>query len=54
MFFDPDLDSSPNGYVAGSRCTVLAFFLILLQYNVSEALYGNDGDNGPCSQLFAQ
>jgi hypothetical protein len=27
-------------YVAGFLCTVLAFFLVLLQYSVSESLYG--------------
>jgi hypothetical protein len=27
-------------YVAGVLCTVFAFFLVLLQYSVSESLYG--------------
>ena len=27
-------------YVAGALCTVFAFFLVLLQYTVSESLYG--------------
>ncbi len=29
-----------NWYVAASLCTVLAFVLLIVQYNVSEALYG--------------
>ena len=36
-------------YVAGILCTVFAFCLVLLQYGVSEALYGIDGTNGPFS-----
>lgn len=27
-------------YIAAALCTMLAFFLVLLQYSVSEALYG--------------
>jgi hypothetical protein len=27
-------------YIAGAQCTIFAFFLVLLQYSVSEALYG--------------
>ncbi|HLZ42439.1 MAG TPA: hypothetical protein VKQ11_15835 [Candidatus Sulfotelmatobacter sp.] len=27
-------------YIAGALCTVFAFFLVLLQYGVSEALFG--------------
>ena len=27
-------------YIAGALCTVFAFFLVLLQYSVSESLYG--------------
>jgi hypothetical protein len=38
-------------YVAGALCTVFAFFLVLLQYTVSESLYGIDGDNGPYSDV---
>ena len=38
-------------YVAGLICTVFAFVLILLQYGVSEALYGIDGDDGPYSAV---
>ena len=34
-------------YVAGILCTASAFCLVLLQYGVSEALYGIDGTNGP-------
>ena len=37
-------------YVATVLCTVFAFLLVLLQYGVSEALYGIDGDNGPYSE----
>jgi len=36
-------------YVAGFLCTAFAFCLVLLQYGVSEALYGVDGTNGPYS-----
>ena len=36
-------------YLAGALCTLFAFCLILLQYGVSEALYGIDGTNGPYS-----
>lgn len=38
-------------YVASVLGTVLAFFLVLLQYSVSEALYGIDGEGGPYSSL---
>lgn len=36
-------------YVAVPFCVVFALVLVLLQYAVSEALYGIDGDNGPFS-----
>jgi hypothetical protein len=36
-------------YLAGALCTAFAFCLVLLQYGVSEALYGIDGTNGPYS-----
>jgi hypothetical protein len=36
-------------YVASALCTAFAFSLVLLQYGVSEALYGIDGTNGPYS-----
>jgi hypothetical protein len=36
-------------YLAGILCTGFAFCLVLLQYGVSEALYGVDGTNGPYS-----
>ena len=36
-------------WVAGAICTIFAFGLVLLQYSVSEALYGIDGDDGPFS-----
>jgi hypothetical protein len=36
-------------YLAVPLCTVFALVLVLLQYGVSEALYGVDGDNGPFS-----
>jgi hypothetical protein len=39
-------------YVATLLCTALAFFLVLLQYGVSEALFGIDGEGGPYSQLI--
>src|SRR5918995_6046106 len=34
-------------YVAVPLCTLFALFLVLLQYGVSEALYGIDGGDGP-------
>jgi hypothetical protein len=41
-----------KGYVAAAACTLFAFFLVLLQYRVSESLYGiNDGD-GPYSEVI--
>ena len=36
-------------YTAGFICTVFAFILVLLQYTVSESLYGIDGKGGPYS-----
>src|SRR5262245_28134582 len=36
-------------YAAVPLCTVLALALVLLQYGVSEALYGINGDDGPFS-----
>jgi hypothetical protein len=36
-------------YWAVPVCTLFAFGLVLLQYGVSEALYGVDGTNGPFS-----
>jgi hypothetical protein len=36
-------------YLAVPLCTVFALALVLLQYGVSEALYGIDGDDGPFS-----
>jgi hypothetical protein len=44
---------SAEWYVAGVLCTVFAFCLVLLQYSVSESLYGIDGDNGPYSKIIA-
>ena len=41
--------SGMRWYLAGVACTVFAFGLVLLQYGVSEALYGIDGINGPYS-----
>lgn len=37
-------------YVVVPLCTAFALVLVLLQYGVSEALYGIDGDNGPFSE----
>lgn len=37
-------------YAATVLCTMFAFFLVLLQYGVAEALYGIDGENGPYSE----
>ena len=34
-------------YAAVPLCTVFAFVLVLMQYGVSEALYGIDGQGGP-------
>lgn len=36
-------------YAAVPFCTIFAFVLVLLQYSVSEALYGIDGTTGPFS-----
>ena len=33
-------------------CTVFAFVLVLLQYDVSERLYGINGDDGPYSKVI--
>ena len=41
--------STSTWYVATALCTVFAFVLVLLQYRVSESLYGIDGDDGPYS-----
>jgi hypothetical protein len=41
-------------YVAGAICTAFAFFLVLLQYTVSESLFGIDGENGPYSQIVTR
>ena len=38
-------------YIAGILCTAFAFFLVLLQYTVSESLYGIDGEGGPYSSI---
>jgi hypothetical protein len=39
-----------NWYVVAVLCTLFAFCLVLLQYTVSESLYGIDGDDGPYSE----
>lgn len=39
-----------NWYVVAAICTLLAFSLVLLQYTVSESLFGIDGDDGPYSE----
>jgi hypothetical protein len=36
-------------YLVPFACTALAFFLVLMQYSVSESLYGINGDDGPYS-----
>jgi hypothetical protein len=36
-------------YLVPIPCTILALGLVLMQYGVSEALYGIDGTNGPYS-----
>jgi hypothetical protein len=41
-------------YVAAVLCTIFAFSLVILQYAVSEALYGIDGENGPFSSQVSQ
>ena len=40
---------SGQWYTAGFLCTVFAFILVLLQYTVSELLFGIDGEGGPYS-----
>ena len=47
LVLHPTRGSLSAWYVAGTLCTMLAFFLVLLQYDVSESLYGIDGDDGP-------
>lgn len=37
-------------YVTTVLCTAFAFLLVLLQYGVSESLYGINGDDGPYSR----
>jgi hypothetical protein len=39
-------------YVAAAICTVLAFFLVLLPYSVSESLFGIDGEAGPYREVL--
>jgi hypothetical protein len=39
-------------YVVAALCTLFAFFLVLLQYSVSESLFGIDEDNGSNSEQF--
>jgi hypothetical protein len=36
--------------LAVTLCTVFAFILVLMQYGVTEALYGIDGSDGPYSK----
>lgn len=38
-----------NLYIAVAICTIFSLCLVLLQYSVSEALYGLDGTDGPFS-----
>jgi len=38
-------------YIAAILCTAFTFFMVLLQYGVSESLYGVDGENGPYSEI---
>jgi len=38
-------------YVAAAVCTLFAFFLVLLQYSVSESLYGINDEDGPYSEV---
>jgi hypothetical protein len=49
------LRKNPGGlgrwYAVVPLCTVFAFVLVLLQYGVSEALYGVDGQGGPFTQV---
>jgi hypothetical protein len=42
--------SPAKWYFAPIPCTVLAFVLVLLQYGVSESLYGINGNDGPYSK----
>jgi hypothetical protein len=39
-------------YVAGAICTAFAFFLVLLQYTVSESLYGINDEDSPHSNVM--
>lgn len=38
-------------YVAGTVCAIFGFLLVLLQYEVSESLYGINGNDGPYSMI---
>jgi hypothetical protein len=38
-------------YLAAAVCTVFAFLLVLLQYSVSESLYGINDEDGPYSEV---
>jgi hypothetical protein len=51
LFLKPINKISSRWYVACTLATIFAFLLVLLQYSVSEALYGIDGEGGPYSQL---
>jgi hypothetical protein len=42
--------SSAKWYLAPILCAAFAFLSVLLQYGVSEALYGINGDDGPYSR----
>jgi len=37
-------------YIAGILCAVMAIFLVFLNFSVSEALYGVNGNTGPYSR----
>lgn len=54
LVLPPKRETPGNHYLATILCTVLAFFLVLLQYGVYEALYGIDGEGGPYSSKSFQ
>ena len=51
LVLQPKRTPISSWYVAPVFCTMLAFGLVLMQYSVSEALYGINGNDGPYSLL---
>ncbi len=49
LLLGPERTRVTNVYVAAAICAAFALVVVLLQYSVSEALYGLDGSSGPFS-----